>query len=263
MANVTYGGATTLYTIRVTVTNTKGGTKVGFIQYYDDIVTYNNMNYRITAKATDTVEGTVAVANNQINKKLPKKVVIPATITYKGKTYKVTSIDESAFYNLNKITSVTIPAGMEEISVTAFVSCDSLKTFTVSSDNKYYSAKKGMLLNKEGTTLIAYPSAKGTIVIDKKVVVIGSYAFSACKYLTGVVIPKTVTRIEGCAFSNSKSLMTVTFQGMKVPEIPYLCIFERVNEACTILVPETSLPKYQIAFKNARMPKGARVDGKK
>jgi hypothetical protein len=265
MANVTHGGASTIYTIRVTVKNTKGGTKVGLIRYYDDIVVYNKINYRITAKATDKVEGTgtVAVANNQINKDLPNKLVIPATIIYKGKTYKVTSIDESAFYNQNKMTSVSISAGVEEISATAFVSCDSLKTFTVSSDNKYYSAKRGMLLNKEGTTLIAYPSAKGTIVIEKKIAVIGSYAFSACKYLTGVVIPKTVTRIEGCAFCDSKSLTNVTFHSMTVPEIPYLCIFEKVNEHCSIRVPETSLLKYQVAFKNARMPKGARVDDKK
>ncbi len=259
MANVTYDGAVTTYTIHITVKKAKGGTKVGFIQYYDDIVSCNNINYRITAEATDKAEGTAAVANNQINKNLPQKVVIPATITYQGKTYKVTSIDESAFYNMNNITSVTIPAGVEEISTTAFVSCDSLKTFTVSSDNKHYSAKKGMLLNKEGTILIAYPSAKGTIIIDKKIKVIGAYAFSACKYLTGVVIPKTVTRIEGCAFSNSKSLSKVTFQSMTVPEIPFLGIFEKVNEACTILVPGNHLSKYQAAFKNARMPKGASV----
>ncbi len=259
MANVTYDGAVTTYTIHITVKKAKGGTKVGFIQYYDDIVSCNNINYRITAEATDKTEGTATVANNQINKNLPQKVVIPATITYRGKTYKVTSIDESAFYNMNKITSVTIPAGVEEISTTAFVSCDSLKTFTVSSDNKHYSAKKGMLLNKEGTILIAYPSAKGTIIIDKKIKVIGAYAFSACKYLTGVVIPKTVTRIEGCAFSHSKSLSKATFQSMTVPEIPFLGIFERVNEACTILVPGNHLSKYQTAFKNARMPKGASV----
>ncbi len=260
MAKVTNGGATTLYTIRVTVKYTEGGTKVGFIRYYDDIVTYNKINYRITAKATDTVEGTVAVANNQINKNLPNKVVIPATITYEGKNYQVTSIDESAFYNLNHITSVTIPAGVEEISATAFVSCDSLKSFTVSSDNKSYSAKKGMLLNKEGTSLIAYPSAKGTIVIDKKVAVIGTYAFSACKYLTGVIIPETVTGIEGCAFANSKFLSNVIFQGTTYPEIPFLCIFEKVNKACTIFVPETSLNKYQVALQDARMPKGATVE---
>ena len=260
IANVTYDGATTVYTTHITVKNAKGGTKVGFIRYYEDIITYNKINYRITAKATDTAQGTVAVANNQINKNLPNKVVIPATITYKGKTYKVTSIDESAFYNLNKITSVTIPSGVEEISSTAFVSCDSLKTFTVSSGNKHYSAKKGMLLNKEGTLLIAYPSAKGTIVIDKKIEVIGAYAFSACKYLKGVVIPKTVTRIEGCAFAHSKSLTRVTFQSMTVPEIPYLCTFEKVNGACTILVPETSLIEYQAAFENTRLPKGASVN---
>ncbi len=259
MAKVTNGGATTLYTIRVKVKSATGGTKVGFIRYYDETITYNKINYRITDTATDTVEGTVAVANNQINKYLPNKVVIPATITHKGKTYRVTSIDESAFYNLNKITSVAIPAGVEEISATAFVSCDSLKTFTVSSKNKYYSANKGMLLNREGTTLIAYPSAKGNIVIDKKIAVIGSYAFSACKYLTGVVLPQTVTRMEGCAFAHSKSISKVTFLSLTVPEMPYPCIFDKVNEACTILVPESSLLKYQDALNNARMPKGARV----
>ena len=261
MAKVTYGGATTVYTIRITVNKAKGGTDVGFIKYYNDIITFNKINYRITAKATDKTEGTVAVANNQINKNLPEKVRIPATITYQGKTYKVTSIDESAFYNVSKITSVTIPYSVEEISSTAFVSCYNLKTFTVSSGNQYYSAKKGMLLNKEGTILIAYPSAKGTIIIDKKIEVIGAYAFSVCRYLTEVVIPKTVTRIDGCAFAHSKHLRKVTFQSTEVLLLPFLSTFEKVSEAVTIFVPETSLLKYQAAFRNSWIPKGTKVNG--
>jgi hypothetical protein len=77
------------------------------------------------------------------------------------------------------------------------------------------------------------------------------------------VIPKTVMRIEVYAFSHCKSLTHVTFQSMTISGIPYLCIFDKMNAACTILVPEISLLQYQVAFQNARMLRGVRVDGKK
>ncbi len=261
MASVTYKGKTTVYTVKVIIKKAKaeiaGDTTKEYVQYYNDIFTYDKINYRITSQATAAKEGTVAVANNQINGKLPKKVVIPATIKIKGKTYRVTSIDESAFYNRNSITSVSIPAGVTKISPTAFVSCDNLKLFKVVSGNRYYSARKGMLLNKAGTVLIAYPSARGTIELDSSITAIGAYAFSACKDLTEIIIPETVTRIEGCAFAESKALTKVVFRGDKAPAVPFPCILENVNESCNIVVPKASLSRYQYVLANARMPEKA------
>ncbi len=52
------------------------------------------------------------------------KVVIPEEVTYEGKTYSVTCIGDSAFYNCNNITSVTIPASVVSIGYYAFYECN-------------------------------------------------------------------------------------------------------------------------------------------
>ncbi len=42
-------------------------------------------------------------------------IVIPASITYNGKTYSVTSIGSGAFYGCTGLTSVTIPNSVKSI----------------------------------------------------------------------------------------------------------------------------------------------------
>ena len=262
MTAVTYEGKTKVYVVNVEVKKTQGGTKVGFIRYYEDIFTYNNINYRITKNASDISTGEVAVANNQINFKLPVKVVIPETIVWEGKKYKVTSIDESAFYNQTTITSVTLPANVKVISPTAFTSCNLLKEFKVNTANKQYSAKGGMLLNKQGNVLLAYPSASGTVVIDREITQIGSYAFSVCKQLKAVVIPDTVKSIEGCAFAHSHKLGKVVFEGSQVPEMTFLSVFESIKSTCVFQVPLSSRELYVEAMQDIWLPEDIIIKGK-
>ncbi|WOO34722.1 leucine-rich repeat protein [Anaerocolumna sp. AGMB13020] len=255
MTAVTYGGNTKVYTVKVKVMKAQGATKVGFIRYSAETFAYKDINYRITSKASGTGAGEVAIANNQMNSKLPGKVVIPETIDWKGKKYKVTSIDESAFYGRSNITSVTIPANIKVISPTAFTSCNRLKEFKVDRENKQYSAKGAMLLNKQGTVLLAYPSASGTIVIDRKITEIGSYAFSVCKELKAVVIPETVKSIGGCAFAHSSKLEKVVFQSSQVPEMTYYSVFEKVKDTCVFQVPASSGELYVQAMQELWLPK--------
>ncbi len=262
MTAVTYSGNTKVYTVKVKVKKAQGGTKVGFIRYSAETFAYKNINYRITGKASGTGIGEVAVANNQMNAKLPGKVVIPETIVWKGKKYKVTSIDESAFYGKTTITSVTIPANIKVISPTAFTSCNLLKEFKVDKENRQYSAKGGMLLNKQGTALLAYPSAAGTVVIDRKITEIGSYAFSVCKQLKSVVIPDTVKRIGGCAFAHSSKLEKVVFQSSQVPEMTYYSVFEKVKDTCIFQFPASSKELYVQAMQESWLPKGIVMKGK-
>ncbi|MDE6515798.1 MAG: leucine-rich repeat domain-containing protein, partial [Bacteroidales bacterium] len=47
-------------------------------------------------------------------------VVIPATVTYDGKTYRVTSIGKEAFFGRTGLTSVTIPESVTSIGEYAF-----------------------------------------------------------------------------------------------------------------------------------------------
>ena len=48
-------------------------------------------------------------------------VTIPATVTYNGKTYSVTSIDGLAFYECSSLTSVTIPNSVTSIGICSLI----------------------------------------------------------------------------------------------------------------------------------------------
>ena len=52
-------------------------------------------------------------------------------VNYKDKSYKVTSIDESAFSDCSSVTSVTISDGVESIGKSAFSDCSSLTSVTI------------------------------------------------------------------------------------------------------------------------------------
>jgi hypothetical protein len=55
-------------------------------------------------------------------------IVIPATVDYKGTTYKITSISERSFYGCDQLTSVSIPESMTNFEDGLFSGCKNLKT---------------------------------------------------------------------------------------------------------------------------------------
>ncbi len=57
-------------------------------------------------------------------------ITIPATVDYNDKTYRVTAIDEWAFFQCTNITSVTIPESITSIEDHAFASCYTIVEIT-------------------------------------------------------------------------------------------------------------------------------------
>ena len=122
----------------------------------------------------------------------------------------VTEINSQAFYACNILPSITIPNSVTSIGSQAFSSCSGLTSFVVAVDNPNYSSIGPLLLNKDGTELIAAPSASGNFTIGNSITNIGDYAFFSCESLTSITIPNSVTSIGNYAFNICIGLTSVT-----------------------------------------------------
>ena len=162
------------------------GTKIGNLYY--------NLN------ATDqTAEVTCELQYDENNYQGLTTANIPASVTYNGTTYSVTSIGDKAFENCSSLTSVTIPNSVTSIGNSAFYNCSSLTSVTI----------------PDSVTSIGYWAFGGcsgltSVTIPNSVTNIGNHAFHDCTGLTSVTIPNSVTSIGYEAFAYCSSLTTVT-----------------------------------------------------
>lgn len=137
----------------------------------------------------------------------------------------VTSIGTYAFYDSDNLQSVYIPKNVSSIEKGAFFYAKGITSFSVASDNRYFSSYGGVLFDKKQKTLIQYPPAASTthyyipntvtkvgygafggsynlysIDIPSSVKTLSNRSFVWCTNLNSVYIPKSVTAIEKCVF---------------------------------------------------------------
>ena len=124
-------------------------------------------------------------------------LVIPDKVTYEGKTYSVTSIEDNTFLSFNRLRSVTIPGSVKSIGASAFQGCVVLTTVTI----------LGNGLTSIGTKAF-YNSAVNSINIPNSVTSFGNGAFSGCKF-TSINIPNGVTSIAEDLFMDCGKLTSV------------------------------------------------------
>ena len=118
----------------------------------------------------------------------------------------VTSIGGSAFQNCSSLATVMIGSGVTSIGNNAFWGCGSLTSFSLASGNRNYKSANGLLLTKDGTTLIR--GVNGDVTIPDGVTNICAYAFNRCTDLTSVVIPDSVQLLANTAFDGCDKLWT-------------------------------------------------------
>lgn len=112
--------------------------------------------YIITKAARQTAKG--GVAGGTVEYKCPttksRNIIIPATITYKGITYRVTSIADDAFFNNANAKSITVNAtGITKVGKKAFTGISDKCKITVPSAKlkKYKKLFKASGLDKKCT----------------------------------------------------------------------------------------------------------------
>ena len=191
---------------------------------------YYNLN------ATDqTAEVTYELHWDENNYKGLTTANIPASVTYNGTTYSVTSIGRFAFCRCSSLTSVTIPNSVTSIGDRAFEGCSSLTSVTIPNsvtsigDDAFYRCSSLTKVNITDIAVwcnIAFGDVSANplyyakhlfvndvevtdLVIPNSVTSIGGSAFLGCSGLTSIEIPNSVTSIGVWALYGCSGLTSI------------------------------------------------------
>lgn len=184
--------------------------------------TVDNLKYNVTDLIANTVEITSGYGDGALN--------IPATVTYAGTEYKVTSIGAEAFYDCS-FTSVTIPDGVTIIKYSAFQNCSELTEVTF-----------GNSITTIENTAFYYCLSLKQVTIPKNVTKIGGNVFGFCTALTQVNVDaaNTVYSSENGVLFNKNKTTLLRYPAAK-PGTTYTvpksvtCIGENAFGQCTAL----------------------------
>lgn len=184
----------------------------------------------------------------------------------------VTAINKDAFSRCNSLKEINIPKNVTLIDKGAFSHCAFLEKINVDEGNTEYSDNDGVLFNKKGNYLIAYPAGKPddkyeipenvisindsafmgannlvTLTIPSSIEMIGTSAFSECIKLTDVYISENVTTIGTFAFSKCTNLNFILLpNSIKSIENTAFAECENLTIFC-----ETSSYGYKFAMDNS------------
>lgn len=130
------------------------------------------------------------------------EITVPATVSYEGKTYRVTALASEAFYFNSKTTSITLPEGLETIGNAAFFFASGLTSLNLPDSIRSIGA---MALNGVSKAPLTIPASvefigdsafSGSGVVDgdlpEGLTYLGDKAFSNCTGLTSITLPSTV-----------------------------------------------------------------------
>lgn len=200
------------------------------------------------------------------NISLPCSVTKIEEYAFSGSTYLnyidtscVVFIGDGAFSNCgNYLMYFNIGSSVETIGAGAFANSSSIQEFTVSKDNKFFTAVDGVLFNKMETSIIAFPNEKVPMdqfpegsnsreyIIPKTVEIIEESAFEGCDNLASVVIPDSVISIKDYAFDGCEYLESVILPD-SVKSVGK-CVFNNCDRLTSILV-SSSNPIYEQLYK--------------
>ena len=153
-------------------------------------VEINGIWYNLVSKAK-TAEVTFKGDYSDSYDEYSGSIIIPATVTYNGVAYRVTSIGENTFNNCTDLTAITLSEGVTSIGSGAFYWCGSLTSITIPTS-----------VTSLGLKAFGGCSSLISLTLPEGVTSIGNDAFEECTTLTTINIPKSLTSIRWGTFFN-------------------------------------------------------------
>ena len=195
--------------------------------------TVDGVRYSVNSDNT-----TVTVAGYPSGNKPTGNLTIPESVTFRGLSFPVTSIDGKAFYECSGLTSVTIGNSVTSIGDYAFLGCSGLTSVTIPKsvtsigerafdDTAWYNNQPDGLVYA-GPVAYKYKGRmpSGTsIVLKEGTKGIAGTAFWRCSGLTSVTIPKSVTSIGYSAFYECSDLTSVIWNAKNCNNNAYYPLF--------------------------------------
>lgn len=157
------------------------------------------------------------------------ELILPSEVSYNGDSYTVNGISHGAFRFCKELTRVRIPKTIDRVihhvltddphvmgSVSSdcmnpFEGCTALESIEVDDENPIMRSIGGILFNKDGTRLYAYPGGMKaeSYAVPDGVTWIGFVAFSSNEHLVTVELPASVSMLCGGCFDGCGRLVSV------------------------------------------------------
>lgn len=178
-------------------------TKIGTPQI-GDTYSVGDLNYKLTGTKEVTVTGLAKVTDT---------LIIPSSVTISGKVYKVTAIQDKAFYRNEDIVNVTIGNNVVNVGKYAFYQCSGLET----------------------------------VKFGKRVAIINTCAFTQCPNLENVTLPSSIRKIGAKAFYQCTSIKIFKINGSALEYVGKKGL--AINKTVTLRLPKKSYSSYRKLIK--------------
>ncbi len=191
--------------------------------------------------------GEVSVGNNQ-NTDI-SDIVIPNSITVKGKSYAVTKIEDNAFSMNDNIKTVSFGKSVKTVNASAFMDCSSLSEIKADLDSPYFASENGVLYTASFKSLVKYPEANEnkTYTLNSAATEIRDYAFYGSKFIEEVIFSPNLFNVGKYAFADCQSLKTVNM-GVSAIEIKDYAFYKSSVKDVSFSPTLTSIGKAAFAF---------------
>jgi hypothetical protein len=172
---------------------------------------YNEGNFTITGIRPSTNSSIVHGSQNNLQWNL----VRGGQLTYStpdGTKADITSVEQNAMEKyVGIVKAISISGGISSIETGSFIPYYNLEFFTVDATNTAICASDGVLYDKEIKKLYCCPPLKiGSFVVPKTVTELDGFAFSDCRNLSAIDLPNTLCTIGSYAFNYCFSLKTLS-----------------------------------------------------